>query len=549
MEKNDEYKNLDKINLVPPGLHDKVFEFLAHIEVAEEAPVLITGDSGVGKSLFLNILKKQSGDIIIVNCAHFSSELAASELFGHIKGAFTGAITNNIGLLGRANNMTLVLDEIGELPFDVQGKLLMFLEDGNYYEVGSNKLKAAKVKIVGVTSRKEQLREDFRNRFFEFSIPPLYLRRVDVLYYIAAFSPVMIKSLSTSRVLSLLAYNWPGNVREIKNIILSIKRKKKKAELMESPDRDEFIRSIEEDESLSHLAKMMLLNPVEEEDFSEIDLGFSEPSCYDVEGTPTLTGHLAWELLNSDVDTSKLQEKLKFFSVGIPELISSTAFKDFDIRQFSEDYWDYMHTGDDHFKEKIGKKYGIKFLYDYSPFSNTLRGFLMFCSLFFQSPKVNKNCLDITEPNYNIYYNPSSSTYPEPNFNSYYSPISPAYKELNVELYNSIFEFLSGIRLPPQINLATSDPIKRGQALSDLVASYPQNKFLNSLAKNVILPQINSKQQTDIWSMTFQELESYYFEGLINMSGRNKRKASEKAGLKYQTFNSRLRKLKQEKYI
>jgi len=176
------YKNLEKIKFVPPELHETVFDFLAHLDVAESegTPTLITGDTGVGKSLFLNILKKaQDGKkpFEIVNCAHFGSKLADSMLFGFKKGAFTGAIKDEKGILKKNSGGMVVLDEIGELPLKVQGKLLKFIEDGTFIDAGGSEVTSVDTKIIGVTSRKHKLRLEFTNRFFEFSIPPLYKRR------------------------------------------------------------------------------------------------------------------------------------------------------------------------------------------------------------------------------------------------------------------------------------------------------------------------------------------------------------------------------------
>jgi transcriptional regulator with AAA-type ATPase domain len=179
MKNNDEHKNLEKIYIVPPGLELKIFEFFAHLHVSGNAPILITGPTGVGKSIFIDILQKEEVEkakeeavtnMIIINCAHFDPGLAESELFGHVKGAFTGATKDKKGVLAAVKNGTVVLDEIGELSENVQAKLLTFIEDGFYYKVGSTKPEVSSVRIVGVTSRKENLRKDFINRFFQFSI-------------------------------------------------------------------------------------------------------------------------------------------------------------------------------------------------------------------------------------------------------------------------------------------------------------------------------------------------------------------------------------------
>jgi len=165
--------------IIPPGLKDCVEEFEAHFKVANHAPIIIFGPSGVGKSLFLHIYKKlchkakgEKCRIITANCSHFSGELARSELFGHAKGAFTGAMREKEGWIKQAENGILVLEEIGELPMETQANLLTFIETGEFHKVGSAKLESADVQIVGATNNEQGLREDFCYRFFSrFTFP------------------------------------------------------------------------------------------------------------------------------------------------------------------------------------------------------------------------------------------------------------------------------------------------------------------------------------------------------------------------------------------
>ena len=153
-----------------------------------------------------------------VNCASFEKNLAESELFGHEKGAFTGAIEKKVGIVKDANNGLLVLDEIGELSEEVQAKLLIFIEEGSYRSVGSNKNEYANVKIIGTTNKAKDFRNDFWFRFYPIFIPALHERRTDVLYYIAQKYPQIFYRLSNQHVLSMLAHNWPGNIREVERV-------------------------------------------------------------------------------------------------------------------------------------------------------------------------------------------------------------------------------------------------------------------------------------------------------------------------------------------
>jgi transcriptional regulator with GAF, ATPase, and Fis domain len=215
--------------IVTPGLY-KIFEtykndFEYHLE--DKKPIIVLGDTGVGKSLFLRLSKelfrnkyshKKKHPINTINCAHFEKQLARSELFGHVKGAFTGAVQKTIGWIEKSNNGLLILEEVGELSKEVQAELLTFLDTKEFHKVGSTKIDKSSVQIVAATNRTDDLREDFFYRFFPYKIPPLYTRRNDVLFYLALLFGDSIESLSLWEVMTLLAHNWPGNIREVERV-------------------------------------------------------------------------------------------------------------------------------------------------------------------------------------------------------------------------------------------------------------------------------------------------------------------------------------------
>jgi DNA-binding NtrC family response regulator len=212
-------------------------------EKQKKSPIMICGPTGVGKSMFVDEFKKMAEpdyeirkkedkeknngkstlkdklEIISLNCASFSSGLLTSEIFGHVKGSFTGAGKDKKGLVEKAEGGVLILEEIGELPEDGQAKLLTFIEDGYFYKVGGITPKKANVQIIATTNKeKEDLREDFWYRFFPFFVPPLHQRREDVFYYLKYSFPDILNKLRPWEALTLLAYNWPGNVREIERV-------------------------------------------------------------------------------------------------------------------------------------------------------------------------------------------------------------------------------------------------------------------------------------------------------------------------------------------
>lgn len=219
--------------IIPPGLNYTVNKFIAHCKVSGNQPVMVIGDTGVGKSMFLEIYKnfyrercknrRKKPKVVWANCAYFGDyysdfNMTKSELFGHVKGAFTGANKDKQGLVEIANKGLLILEEIGELPKQVQAMLLTFVETGKYRKVGSTELRSSEVQLIGATNNVGDLRKDFRYRFFPFYIPSLHERREDVLYYIGAEFPELINTLNSSEILALLAYHWPGNVRDIHRV-------------------------------------------------------------------------------------------------------------------------------------------------------------------------------------------------------------------------------------------------------------------------------------------------------------------------------------------
>jgi two-component system, NtrC family, response regulator HydG len=203
-------------------------------------PVLLIGETGTGKGLLAHALHDQSRRasraFVTLNCSAVPEQLLESELFGHVRGAFTGALSHRGGLLEEANNGTLFFDEIGEMPMALQAKLLHVIEHGAVRAVGSDKEKHLDVRILAATHRdlRKQIeaghfREDllFRLDVVTIAIPPLRQRREDLPELMSHFleqarkkhptSPV--RRLSPATLERLLAYRWPGNVRELANVI------------------------------------------------------------------------------------------------------------------------------------------------------------------------------------------------------------------------------------------------------------------------------------------------------------------------------------------
>lgn len=195
--------------------------------------ILITGETGVGKSLLGKLIHKihfNDSDFVHLNCSEIAESLIESELFGHVKGSFTGAIKDKTGLLAKANNGVLFLDEIATMPMTMQKKLLNAIESGEYYPVGSDKPQRSNFTLISATCEdliekvhEEKFRKDlfFRISGFNLNIPALCERREDLNLLIDHFlnqSPRRILLKDDAR-LRLLNYNWPGNIRELKRVM------------------------------------------------------------------------------------------------------------------------------------------------------------------------------------------------------------------------------------------------------------------------------------------------------------------------------------------
>jgi transcriptional regulator with PAS, ATPase and Fis domain len=201
-----------------------------------DIPVLITGESGTGKELTAMALHERSNrknkSFMTINCAAIPDNLLEAELFGHEKGSFTGAHAIKIGKFEYADGGTIFLDEIGELPPNLQSKLLRFLEDKVVEKIGSNEGRKVDVRLIAATNRdlksaiaKGSFRKDlfYRLDVFNISLPPLRERGEDKVilarYFLNKFSREMnvSRSFSTEAIEAVRGYDWPGNVREIIN--------------------------------------------------------------------------------------------------------------------------------------------------------------------------------------------------------------------------------------------------------------------------------------------------------------------------------------------
>lgn len=204
-----------------------------------DATVLLTGETGTGKEVFSQAIhnagNRSKQNFVAINCSAFSKELLENELFGHKAGAFTGAVKDSRGIFEEANNGTVFLDEIGEMPLDLQAKLLRVLESGEFLKVGDNRITKVNVRIIAATNRdlekeieKGNFREDlfYRINIFNISLPSLRERVSDIeelahhfLKNLALKTGKKINSINPEYLEALKQHPWKGNIRELRNVI------------------------------------------------------------------------------------------------------------------------------------------------------------------------------------------------------------------------------------------------------------------------------------------------------------------------------------------
>ena len=235
----------DLKSLCPAGFFDsanskmcRVLE-MAHQVAASDAILLLRGESGTGKSVLAKAIhqwsRRAEAPFGVVSCPSLTPELLSSELFGHVKGAFTGAVKDNPGRIEACNHGTLFLDEIADLPPKIQPQLLRFIQEKEYEPVGSSETRQADIRIIAATNtdlekevREKRFREDlfFRLNVFQLEIPPLRERPEDIeslaagmLKFFACANHKSITGFSKPAEEALLRYAWPGNLRELRNAV------------------------------------------------------------------------------------------------------------------------------------------------------------------------------------------------------------------------------------------------------------------------------------------------------------------------------------------
>ena len=490
--------------IVPPGLQTHFFDFLNLTKVGENEPIMIVGDTGVGKSMFLHVFgalfdHEHGGDtkkhpICWVNCAHFQPNLARAELFGHVQGAFTGAIKNADGCVKLANNGLLILEEVGELPLEVQAMLLTFIETGQYKRVGDPVEKHANVRIIAATNRESALRDDFRYRFLPFYLPSLFERRGDVLYYLFHKFPDFISTLTHSEVLALLAYHWPGNVREINRVGFLMQ--------MHKVDVDELQFDSDHSKATFQLSRLEHLD----ERYTFLDSSLAMDALDKVS---------TW-----DGDIKLLERLLNKNRVGLSDESLKPAFVGLDLMSILNGEPVENHDDEERKIRETEHKLGLKLFPELNEFDEAWNGYLAFCGLFGQNPFKNANILSSLDNADVKYFDISRVDY------------SPSKEKDVIKLQKAIMRSIMGLsvigyRYP-------DDPYEYWNVLEEQKEQYETD---NGMAAG------NIDQDLDIWSLKEDDLRKKYYEGLLKKTGGNVRMASQLAGVVETTFRARMDKL------
>jgi hydrogenase-4 transcriptional activator len=274
-----------------------------------DANVLIYGESGTGKELVAREIHRHSRrkdrPMIKVNCATIPKDLYESEFFGHVKGAFTGAVKDRIGRFEAADSGTIFLDEVGEIPFDLQSKLLRILQEGEYERLGEDKTRSVDVRVVAATN-KQLLDEVKANRFrndlfyrlnvFPIRIAPLRERKKDIPLLATHFVNKLSKKLNVptprltqANVLDLKSYEWPGNIRELENAI-------ERAIILTRSDSLDFS-AIQE---LSQVSADLMVKRSSNEELSQTVLSVQAMKMFERQNTCNALRRCNWKIYGDD---------------------------------------------------------------------------------------------------------------------------------------------------------------------------------------------------------------------------------------------------------
>jgi len=359
--------------IIPPGLAEIVKRFKIRCRITmtrkKSRPLLIHGETGVGKSLFVDYyammyksIFKKNPKIAYINCAALPSELIESLLFGHTKGIFSGAERERVGYFEEVDDGIIVLEELGEMPKNLQSKLLLVIENRVFSKIGAHDQIEFKSKILATTNvSRDQFRDDLWYRFDTFYISSICERRQDILYYIQNFEESIFEMINPGIALSLLSYNWPGNAREIERVCMSIEEN--------IAYTNQYIAEIKHEASKNNEH----IDPTKVSLYLSFDKNVTGFEFNKIEKFKS-------ELIQHNIQYDAIEDSI----------MSSGLNFDSPLYQKDDIYMKWEETltiDDDDSGENFVYISNINFDLAYS-------GFLIFCKLFFQDPESNYDILD-----------------------------------------------------------------------------------------------------------------------------------------------------------
>jgi DNA-binding NtrC family response regulator len=307
----------------------EIFEIMRTV-APTDVPVLIKGETGTGKELLARAIhslsRRHDRPMICINSAALTDSLLEAELFGHVKGAFTGAIANKKGRLETANMGTLFLDEIGHMSLNLQTKLLRFLQEGTFEPVGSEETRKVDVRVITATNRdlQKEISADrflgdllYRIEVISITLPPLRERRDDIFLLINHFIKYFgkkygrkIEGVHPKAIEALAAYDWQGNVRELENCIARaiILSKESYIVLKDLPER---IRNYDDKAQIDRDKKFVIAIPDEGISIREMERELVEKTLKKCNGNKTLTATYL------GISRKALYEKLERYKISI----------------------------------------------------------------------------------------------------------------------------------------------------------------------------------------------------------------------------------------
>ena len=303
--------NLDKL-IIGHSVAAKELKKLIQLVAQASATVLVQGETGTGKDLVARAVhneSKRSGNLVAVNCAAIPADLLESELFGHEKGAFTGAINSRAGRIEQASEGTLFLDEIGDMPIALQSKLLRVLESRSVQRVGSNKEKGVDFRLVCATHQNLQTKIDkgefrsdlfYRINVFPVDVPSLAVRLVDIPLLIDAIleqmdllKPEKRPVFDKTALEALCKYDWPGNIRELINVV-------ERASVLFAG------KTVNSDQVKQNLIKLKVPDDTEQEELWEVTGTLGETELLfqgdDLQKLPTAENFRSWFEFHNVID-------------------------------------------------------------------------------------------------------------------------------------------------------------------------------------------------------------------------------------------------------